>query len=292
MLGLLSEISGNLPDEVGTGLLVASFIALGICFVGISLCLRWLLPLFKGQAGRVPVCFRQTAPSDPKSTPPSPPVLLAGLWIAFQLINTLINDLLPQPAHASLPDLDVLITNAVLLFGIGGFLVLLWVISPESGKFIDYFRVKHWKTELQAGAELMLLVMPWTLLLGLISSLWKTPEDVHPLLQSLKEGGIDLQIGIAVTAVLVAPLVEEFLFRVLLLNGLINQRQLSRVSAWIIVSVCFALAHGFANALQLLPLSLALGWCLICRQSYLAIVVAHALFNGTMLIIALISLWS
>lgn len=285
---VLSELSGNLPVEIGPGILIANAIALAICFAGFSLWFRWLFPLFKGNLGREPVCFRQTAKSSLKISPPSPPVLLAGFLIALQLFLAFKNELAPQQTVDSLPDLNKLFTNAIFQIGIVLFLFLLWEFASERGKLLDYFRVDHWKKELQAGAELMLLVMPWTLLLGLISNLWKTPEDMHPLLQLLQEGEIELIIGIGITAVLIAPLAEEFLFRVLLLNGLIDLTRLNRLSAWLVVSACFCLAHGTANALQLLPLSMALGWCMIRRQSYLAVVVAHALFNALMLLIAIL----
>jgi len=288
MFELLSELSAEVPVEMTLGLLIANVIALIVSVSGISLLTRWLFPLVQGKAGREPVCFRQTSKSKLKVSIPSAPILLAGFWIAFQLFFAIKSEFYPR--ETTNPDLKMLITNAVLQIAIGGFLLFLWEFSPLPGKVSDYFRVDDWKTELRAGAELMLLVFPWTILLGILSSLWKTPEDLHPLLQVLQNGNLDLILGIGITAVIIAPLAEELLFRVLLLNGLVELTRLNRIFAWIVVSVSFSLAHGFADALQLLPLSLSLGWCLLRRQSYLAIITAHALFNGLMMFISLISL--
>ncbi len=285
MFELLSEISPEVPVEITAGLLIANFVAIMVCISGASLWIRWIFPLFQGKVGREPVCFRQTTKSTLRVSIPSPPVLLAGFWIAFQLFLALKSEFYPR--EPTDPDLNMLISNAMIHIAIGGFLLFLWEFSPGVGKMSDYFRVDDWKTEVQAGAELMLLVFPWTILLGLISSLWKTPEDMHPLLQSLQDGGSDLILGIGITAVFIAPLIEELLFRVLLINGLIDPGKLNRIVAWIVVSLCFSLAHGFANALQLLPLSLSLGWCLIRRQSFLAIIIAHALFNALMMFLSL-----
>ncbi len=287
MIELLSELSAELPVEMTSGLLIANVVALIVCISGLSLLSRWLFPFFQGKVGREPVCFRQTSKSTLKASIPSPPILLTGFWIAFQLFFALKSEFIPR--ESTDPDLNMLITNAVLQLAIGGFLIFLWEFSPLPGNVSDYFRVDDWKTELQAGTELMLLVFPWTILLGILSSLWKTPEDLHPLLQVLQNGNLDLILGIGITAVIIAPLAEELLFRVLLLNGLIELTKLNRLVAWIVVSVSFSLAHGFADALQLLPLSLSLGWCLLRRQSYLAIVTAHALFNGLMMFISLMS---
>ncbi len=288
MFELLSELSPELPLEVTPGLLIANFLAITVSVSGISLLARWLFPFFRGRAGREPACFRRSLKSRLKREIPSAPVLLAGLWIAFQLFFALRNEFFPR--EASRPDFNMLGTNAVLQIGIGVFLLFLWEFSSLSGKVSEYFREENWQEEVRAGVELVLLVFPWTVLLGLISSLWKTPEDLHPLLQSLHDGNFELIVGIGITAVIIAPLIEELLFRVLLLNGLIESGGLNRFVAWVVVSVCFSLAHGFADALQLLPLSLSLGWCLLRRQSYLAIVTAHALFNGLMMLISLISL--
>ncbi len=288
MIELLSELSPEMPIEITSGLIVANLLALSVSFWGLSLWWRWIVPLFLGERGREPVCFRQSRKGRTKVSIPSPPIMLAGFWIALQLIYAIKGEFnTKQPSD---PDLNMIITNAMLQIGIGGFLIFLWEFSPSSESMIDYFRIDDWKTEIQAGVELLLLVFPWTVLLGILSGFWKTVEDLHPLLQLLQQGTPDLILGVGITAVIIAPLVEELLFRVLLLNGLVEAGQLDRFVAWLVVSVSFSLAHGFADATQLLPLSLSLGWCLLRRQSYLAIVTAHALFNGLMMLISLMTL--
>ena len=288
MLNLLADQSEVVPVEMGAGAFLAVFMVLAACFSGISLWLRWLIPLFRGNIAREPICFRVSQESATKVMPPVAPVLLAGVYIALQFFAALKSEFEPQ-VHFEL-NFNSLVGNAVVQLGMGIFFLFLWMVSLDRKKTLDYFRVTNWKSEVQAGLELMLLVMPCTMLLGIISSsLWKTPDETHPLLLLLRDGGFELQIMIGISAVLIAPLIEELLFRVLLYNGLVNSGNLSRVSAWITVSVCFSLVHGFTDALQLFPLSLALGWCMVRRQSYLAVVVAHALFNGLMLLLTLLA---
>jgi membrane protease YdiL (CAAX protease family) len=83
-----------------------------------------------------------------------------------------------------------------------------------------------------------------------------------------------------VTVAIVAPLSEELLFRAVL-QGWVRERC---GAAWAIplVAVLFAAIHGWRDGLALLPLALILGVLYERRRSYLAVVVAHGLFNSVM----------
>lgn len=107
----------------------------------------------------------------------------------------------------------------------------------------------------------------------------------HPFLEMLADG-VDWNIMalIALMAVVVAPLVEELLYRVTVLGGLWQQHNL--LLAWCVSSVLFSFAHGFPDSIALLPLAFAIGYTYIQRRSYRTVVLVHFLFNGFNMAIA------
>ncbi|MCA9066515.1 MAG: CPBP family intramembrane metalloprotease, partial [Planctomycetaceae bacterium] len=111
----------------------------------------------------------------------------------------------------------------------------------------------------------------------------------HPFFDMLKSNMDWTLIGLMVfLAVIMAPLMEELLFRVIILGG-IAQVTGTRV-AIAIASLLFAFAHGFPDSLALLPLAVALGYTYIRRRSYLTVIMVHFLFNAFNMVIALAAL--
>ncbi|MFW6058606.1 MAG: CPBP family intramembrane glutamic endopeptidase [Phycisphaeraceae bacterium] len=112
------------------------------------------------------------------------------------------------------------------------------------------------------------------------------PETGHQLLTVLREAdswmGVVLLLG---SAVVVAPVLEELLYRGLLQSVLLWQLGVER-RVWVIVgaSVLFALMHAASVPWQALPglfvLSLALGWLYERTGSLWPCVAAHAGFNA------------
>jgi membrane protease YdiL (CAAX protease family) len=93
---------------------------------------------------------------------------------------------------------------------------------------------------------------------------------------------------ILLTAVFLAPLVEELQFRVIMLGGL---AQMGRpMLALSISSILFAFAHGFPDSLALLPLAFALGYTYLRRRSYITVMLVHFLFNGFNMVLALLAM--
>jgi uncharacterized protein len=77
------------------------------------------------------------------------------------------------------------------------------------------------------------------------------------------------------------------IFRAMLQEGL--ARRLGATPAIAITAVLFSLVHGFPDALALLPLAIILGYVYDRRQSVLSVVVIHALFNLTNILILLLN---
>jgi membrane protease YdiL (CAAX protease family) len=144
-----------------------------------------------------------------------------------------------------------------------------------------------WRTDLYAGAAGFLASLaPVFLLILIVENLgWRGTADKHPLLKLLDDSpGADVLGWLVLAAVVLAPLAEELLYRVLLQGW--SQSQIAPAKAIVFSSIIFCLAHGTADVIPLVPLALILGYVYYRRRSYLAVVVLHALFNATMLTLA------
>lgn len=139
--------------------------------------------------------------------------------------------------------------------------------------------------ELRFACETFLVAYLPTSVLRLLIVKILPDAPSHPFLEMLADG-VDLSIMalIALMAVVVAPLVEELLYRVTVLGGLWQQHNL--VAAWVASSVLFSFAHGFPDSIALLPLAFAIGYTYIRRRSYRTVVLVHFLFNGFNMAIA------
>ena len=286
----LLTFAQNDPEIPSTNQMVASLLLYMAIGYGAYLWFLWWQGCRQKQARPEPVCFQNSRRS-PVNIPLAP-VLLAGFWIAIQLFAILQRQFTAQPAEPFAPDVQQLLMYLVLLpLGFGGFLLIIWEFTATtSQRLSQYFTLEDWKTDLQAGLELMLLALPPTMLLGAISMLWRNPENQHELLKILRqEPDIALIATIILVAAIVAPIIEELTFRVLLLNGLHQYGGLPRLVAVILLSIIFSVSHGPVDALQIFPLAMCLGWCLLQRQSFLAVAFAHCLFNSFMLALTILA---
>lgn len=114
----------------------------------------------------------------------------------------------------------------------------------------------------------------------------------HPLIPMLQNSHSWLwQLALGLMVVVIAPVVEETLFRGLLFRALGVQRPFW--SAALISGVLFGLIHGQLGAiLPITLLGLALALILGRTHNLLASVTAHALQNGYVTIITLLSAWA
>jgi membrane protease YdiL (CAAX protease family) len=127
-------------------------------------------------------------------------------------------------------------------------------------------------------------IVPVTLML-LLTYVLRTPENQHPYLKLLQEDR-EVAAWLLVTAVVVAPIKEELIFRVMLQDGL--ARRIGAPAAIVGTSIVFCLVHGFPDSLALFPLALILGYVYDRRQSAVAVILIHALFNLTNIVILLL----
>lgn len=154
----------------------------------------------------------------------------------------------------------------------------------------DYgVHLQKWPKQFAVGGLAFLASWLPVFLLLLATNSIRTQETLHPLLQLIHEdqsGETLVWIGMAV--VFVAPLFEEFAYRVILQTSL--TRWMPNAAAIALTAVLFSVVHGWPDMVPLLPLALVLGAVYHYYRSYLAVVAAHALFNAAMLAMALVSL--
>jgi len=159
--------------------------------------------------------------------------------------------------------------------------VIVVVQSAERRRSLG-FRAAQPGRQTWFGVQGFLLALIPVYLLVLVTLPWKqTEEAVHPLLRLVADGYIFWPL---VTAVLIAPIQEELLYRVFLQEGLVAAGYPIRL-ALPAVAAFFCLNHlnieqPSPDFIALIPLALLLGATLHYRCSFLACVVMHMLFNG------------
>lgn len=112
---------------------------------------------------------------------------------------------------------------------------------------------------------------------------WRTDENQHGLLRLLQEdSSLQTLLWVVLLAGVLAPLVEELMYRVVLQTWL--EKIAPRREALIVVALIFSAMHKLPDAIPLFPLALILGYVYQQRRSYLSVVLIHMLFNGTNLL--------
>lgn len=140
------------------------------------------------------------------------------------------------------------------------------------------FTLRDWRRQVSDGLETAHASFLPVLALLLATSWWRAPAEKNLLLRLLEQDvGLITLAWVVVAAVICAPLLEELLFRVILLGWL--KTKTSSTHAIGISSLAFAMVHGPLDGAALLPLALLLGSLYDRRHSYLSVVVAHAFFN-------------
>jgi membrane protease YdiL (CAAX protease family) len=112
------------------------------------------------------------------------------------------------------------------------------------------------------------------------------PPEFEALLRDLlrisDRADLVLTVGVAVA---LAPLLEEGLFRGLILHGLAQRKGPRAATVW--TAAFFAFFH-FYNPWQILPtffLGLLLGWVVLTTRSLWASILLHSAFNGLSLVV-------
>ncbi len=156
--------------------------------------------------------------------------------------------------------------------------------EPDS---VDSWVLWH---ELKLAGEVCLGAWLPTVILRVTLLSFMQDDAQHPFLDLIQSGaGVGILLLIAGVAVILAPLMEELLYRVIILGGLIHHSSASGTSILFsvgVTSVLFAFAHGFPDSVALLPLAVAITWTYYQRRSFRTVVLVHVMFNGFNVLVA------
>jgi CAAX protease family protein len=261
-------------------------------------CWAWLA--MRGRSGAVPRDER------PRERPPIEllAVALAVLWIAQSLYQR-YSEAEPQPNRVTQEDAAVIEDEAapatkdsfdpqqvlkrlreqcllqMLLFG-----VMLLALSRAGLRPLSEFGFRWSVFGRQFASGVFATTLSWLPVLGvvLLTRELRTVERQHSVLRMLDEApGLETWFWAIFAAVVLAPAVEELLYRVVLQSWLFSW--LGAPVAISITALAFSAVHAFPDSLALIPLALILGCTWHWRFSYVTIVTAHACFNGMMLVV-------
>ncbi len=267
-----------------------------IQLVGVSVLPLLLLILGSGLLLRLAwLGWRQRLPQAPPLIGPPLSLVDVTLLVAggFVLLGEVVlPQLLQQPLTAWVARLPVdaglaqglQVLGLYLALMVAPLLILVWMLQgrgdrPSQGWL--QWRWQPWRSSLGPAAGLVLMVLPAVSLCGwLIDHFWKDPGGSNPMLELVLTSPDPRALAcFAVTAIVLAPLFEETLFRGVLLPVLGNRW--GGGAAVLISAAVFALAHlSLSELVPLFVLGIGLGW-LRWRSGRLgASVLMHALWNS------------
>lgn len=193
---------------------------------------------------------------------------------------SLVAAILPVPAN----DRDSLLTvdkvwHACLLNGILVLALLPTLIGSDVRRLAAFgFGLANWRRQLTDGLEAALASILPVLAMLLVTSPFRSQEETHEFLRLLQEdASLKAVSAVLLAAVVLAPLLEELLFRVILLEWL--KTRMTAVESIVVSSTAFAVVHGPLDSVALLPLAILLGSLYDARRSFWSVFVAHACFN-------------
>lgn len=145
--------------------------------------------------------------------------------------------------------------------------------------------------QFRVGVRMAWLISPYVYMVNLMANLY-FEQSRHDVMKMLERGLSSLTIVLsAVTAVILAPIVEEMLFRGLLLGALVrksaivpaHRRRLLVMGANVVTSLFFAILHiaAWPSPIGIFLLSLGLGKLYVATGRLWPCIAAHAVFNLT-----------
>jgi len=217
------------------------------------------------------------------------PVILVILWISLRM-STSLNILWMKwqeiPVVTKPVSLNDVIGSCLTTFSFGVILVIPLVLANQKSVPQLGFRLNDKMGQLRDGAVGFLLALIPVMILLFVTQSFRTEEVLHPLFLLLKARPQFSTIAwIFISAVVVAPLIEELIYRVVFQSWL--EEVLPPFAAIMTSSLVFSFVHGFPDCIPLFPLAFLLGTLFYYRRSYASVVITHALFNGINLALAL-----
>jgi len=266
-------------------LLAVNVLPLALLLTGLGLLIRIIRRLLTGREGPFPPLV------GPPLTPIDATLLIAG---GFVLVGELVVPGLLEPPLTALirswtlsAPLAEGVRVLVLYLGLMAAplaLLLLLLHGQRQPRPAGGWLQWHWRplaTAAGPALALLLMLLPPVAFSGwLVGQLWGDPGGSNPLLELVLTSGNPWALAcFALTALVLAPLFEETLFRGILLPVL-GQR-LGGTAAVAISAAVFALAHlSLGELMPLFVLGIGLGLLRWQSGRLASSVIAHALWNG------------
>ena len=180
-----------------------------------------------------------------------------------------------------------LLANAIAMLVFTCFAALILRVRGASWKSLGFQDEAPWTGLRLAGLTWVIIVPPLLTLAAFLDHFGKPYS--HPVVDFLQADRTAWAVGLViVTAVVAAPIAEEFFFRRVLQGWL--EVKLGD-GAVVVSAVCFGMAH-LGHGLGWIPLigfGLAAGYLARRRGTILPSIVLHALFNGLSVMLLLMS---
>lgn len=274
------ESRGMEMGEFQIGLLMLPLLALSFC-LWINIIWRW-----KQLGWPLPFRLRRSVPWSPFE---AVAVIVVILFVVTGALLQLLSDPVTNSRVAgsyTLRQVQIQCLSQTVELALIPFVLSLWHLC-----YWHDFGVNFRDNRLDLGIAvwgMILVQLPMQLCEFPFRALRKTSP--HPVLELLQISMGDWQTfgWIVLQVVVLAPLLEELLFRVVLQGAL--SRDSSPAVAIGFSSAAFVCIHQPVDWAPLFPLALTLGYVYYRRQSYLAVVVLHALFNALNLLLAFATL--
>lgn len=264
----------SLPDLLSAAVMLASLAVWGKIFERI-----WtgepLLPC------RIPV------------TRPRPAVAtaIAGAWVLFALCTVAISEWSGQ--ERKIPNLELRkaleITGSNILEQCLVACVMILSLSGFGVRGLNRYGIDGRTPSQKIGWGVLgyIAALIPVVIVNLLMQPFHNPDNKHPFLQLLdQQQSLPLVGLLVISTVIMAPLSEELMYRVVLQGSL--QRRLPPWAAITGSSVIFSAVHGFPDAVSLLPLAAVLGFLYWRTGSYLVVATTHAAFNGFNILMAIL----
>lgn len=232
----------------------------------------------------------QPLPMRPREPAPWPPVVVASAFPVAFLILLITAGFGPDSEGLSLTNIRIACVATGLQ--IASILGLLSRSGPLRAADLGIDRSNPGRETLVGLVGFLASWLPVFAVNYVISEIlhWRAEGGKHSFFKILEnEPGAASVAWITLSVVVLAPLSEELLYRVVLQGWM--ETRMRPAAAITLISLLFAAVHyspGRPDAIPLFPLALILGYVYYRRHSYLAVVVLHGTFNAANLTFAVL----
>ena len=279
--GAASCSSKAVSQQAATQLVSITVLPVLLLLLGIATLLRELWMRWRGTSEETPSL------QGPQLSGVDAVLLIAGGFVVVGelltplLVSPLLLGLLQHWAIKSPLREGLSVVGLYLALMTGPLLILFWMLRGKAEAGWLQFRWAPLASSLQQALKGLLMVLPLVSLVGwLQGQLWGDPGGSNPLLELvLNSHNVAALACFGFTAIVLAPLFEETIFRGALLP--VAGRRLGAAGGILLSAAVFAVAHlSLGELLPLLVLGIGLGWLRWSTGRLGSCVLMHALWNG------------